>query len=581
MFDVEAAKKAGYDDAEIASFLAQQNNMDINGARESGYGDSEIIGFLTSQETPQPAAQTPESPSGFTRGMMDPINASAQLLEQSLPESWSKNVNKFNNWLVDQGLPLQQMPPGGFDQYTRENEQRYQQARQASGDTGLDVPRLLGNVASPTNLAIASKIPQMASLGGRMLAGAAGGSLMGATSAPVTEGDFWTEKGRQATIGGITGGVMPAVTGALSRIIKPRSSPEVQSLMKEGVTPTPGQALGGGFQRTEEALTSMPIVGDAIKAGQTRAIGQFNTAAINRALAPIGEKLPKNVEPGRRAITYVGEKLSKAYDDLLPNLRGELDKGLMGEITQLKKAAVSMPDTTKSQFNRILQNEVLDRFTSSGLANGRTLKNIEGKLGEIAKGYAKSADYDQRTLGGAIQELQAGLRRMVERANPDYKTELQAVNKGWSSFLRLQNAAGRVGAQEGVFTPAQLRSATRAMDPTRNKSAFAKGRAPMQDIAEAGTNVLSQKVPDSGTPLRSLVNLGALYGGYAVHPGTAAAAGAGVLPYTPWGQKAASSLLASRPAMAAPIAEGVRKASSLLNLGAVPYMQGLLAPGQQ
>ena len=47
MFDVEAARKAGYSDAEIADHLAQSRGFDAPAARKAGYSDSELIAHLS------------------------------------------------------------------------------------------------------------------------------------------------------------------------------------------------------------------------------------------------------------------------------------------------------------------------------------------------------------------------------------------------------------------------------------------------------------------------------------------------------------------------------------------------------
>jgi hypothetical protein len=46
-FDVQAARKAGYTDAEIADHLAAQRGFDVGAARQSGYKDSEIVDHLS------------------------------------------------------------------------------------------------------------------------------------------------------------------------------------------------------------------------------------------------------------------------------------------------------------------------------------------------------------------------------------------------------------------------------------------------------------------------------------------------------------------------------------------------------
>lgn len=53
-FDVEAAKAAGYSDAEIADYLGQDSGFDSAAARQAGYSDAEILGHLTAQPATPP-----------------------------------------------------------------------------------------------------------------------------------------------------------------------------------------------------------------------------------------------------------------------------------------------------------------------------------------------------------------------------------------------------------------------------------------------------------------------------------------------------------------------------------------------
>lgn len=538
---------------------------------------------------------------GYMRGVRDPLDAGAQLLEKVLPDSVSKKVNQFNNWLVDKGLPLQRMPEGGFDQFIKEDEAAYQAQRQAKGDTGIDWPRLGGNIVNPANIAIASSIPAatgaiartapiLAPVNSALGQAVTGGAVMGMAQ-PVTQGDYWTEKGKQAGVGAISGGVTNLAASGLARVIKPKSSPEVQALLKEGVTPTPGQALGGLAKTTEEKMSSLPIVGDAIRAGQKRGVDQFNRAVMDRALAPLSKKLPKDVPVGREALNYVDDVVSKEYNELLPKLGGKLDRQFMKEVNGLKSLAQSMPADKADQLNRILDREVIGRFTQSGLANGHTLKDIESKLGSMAKGYMRSSDYDQRTLGSALRETQEALRKMLERNNPKHRGQLKSVNKAYAHYKRAERAMSYVGADDGVFTPAQFNSAVKALDVSKDKKLFAKGKAFDQDFAAAGKNVLGGKYPDSGTAGRLMLNAaavgGVVGGATSVSPYALGAAGLGVLPYMPGFQRAATNFLANGPLfsqslsdkIAAPIADSIRKGSPLLIPATAPMTYGLLGSG--
>ena len=54
-FDVEAARKAGYSDQEIAGYLSEQSGFDMKGALNSGYSHAEVLDFLSRNERPKAA----------------------------------------------------------------------------------------------------------------------------------------------------------------------------------------------------------------------------------------------------------------------------------------------------------------------------------------------------------------------------------------------------------------------------------------------------------------------------------------------------------------------------------------------
>lgn len=509
-------------------------------------------------------------------GALDPVFGLTQLATKTLPESVVKAGNEFNNWLADKGIPVARVPEGGVDELTRQREQEYQAWRAKTGDTGSDPARMGGNMLSPVNLVpagVAARAGMPLSLVGKMALGAGQGAATGAMQ-PVTSGDsFWEEKGKQVAGGAAIGGAMPAVAAGAARIVRPATAPAVKSLLQEGVTMTPGQILGSGWQRVEDAATSLPIIGDAIRYAQRKGITTFNRAAINRALEPIGEKLPKGLDAGNEAIGHAVRKLDEAYDNLLPKMGGKFDQQLSNELGLVRQMGQngSWPKAQKAQLDRILKTEVIDRFAKGGVAAGDTIKAIDSKLGGMWKDFRKSDNYDVRNLGDAVHEIQASLRRMTARANPQYAPELKKIDQGYANLIRVQKAAASQGAREGIFTPSQLRSAIRAEDKTKNKRAFATGNALMQDLSDVGQERLSSTVPDSGTPLRMLVNAG-LLGGSTLVPHGVPAAGAGVAAasmYTPPGLWAMQKLLAERPGAAVPLSQLTRQLGPFVTPGAV------------
>jgi len=191
--------------------------------------------------------------------------------------------------------------------------------------------------------------------------------------------------------------------------------------------------------------------------------------------------------------------VGKSYDDLLPSLKIQADKGFSDDLAKVKSMAGSMHPARAKQFMNILKNDVLRKFESSGKMHPKTMKEVDSKLGSLASSGAKSIDLDQQQLGAAAREAQNALRRMVERGNPSHGTELKKVNQAFANLLRVEGASSRQGAKGGVFTPNQLEQATRALDSSLRKKQSGHGNALMQDLATAGDAGITNKLPDSGT----------------------------------------------------------------------------------
>ena len=319
--------------------------------------------------------------------------------------------------------------------------------------------------------------------------------------------------------------------------------------------------------------TSIPLIGSVIQGGQRKSMESFNRATIDQALAPIGEKLPASAQVGHGAVDYAATKLGDAYDALLPKLTGRITPQLQSDIAGVQSAASKLPPEQAGQLERIIKNEVVDRFTG-GVASGEVLKNIESKLGGIATNMRRSGDYDIRELGDGVQNLQAGVRRMIEDVNPQYSGELNKINTGWANLIRVQRAAGSAGARDGVFTPAQLIAAVKGSDRSKNGANYARGNALMQDFASAARDVLPSTVPDSGTAGRLM--MGNILAGGAGHflnepmipAGAAIGSIAAALPYSSIGMNMLRHYATDAPQARNLLAGGIRASAPALAGGA-------------
>jgi len=472
--------------------------------------------------------------SRFWQGMKDPVVGAAQAAWNMMPESYRSLTPDFN-------------------EYIAAKESQYQADRNATGQDGVDVARMVGNIATTAPLAAAAPVGQAAGMGAKVLQGAAlGGGMAAAT--PVTEGDdFWQEKAKQAAAGAAGGAAITPISAGAARLVRPVVDKGKKALMDAGVTLTPGQALGPAAKRMEEKLRSVPFLGDMITKTHFGQREAFNKATYNKVLSTINEKFPKTGQVGEEGVRYVRQRLSDAYERLLPNVKFVADRQFYNEVDKvIQMVDGTLPESVSKQFQKILKTQVADKLTTSGRMSGESLKRVERVLGEKARGYLKSfGDADKQELGRAIREVQEIVRKTVARATPQHAIELANINKGWSQFKVVESASNMLGAKDGIFTPAQF-------------SKYARKHRLLNEFARAGERNLSQAYPDSGTAGRLLPF--AAGGSAAMFPTeTASMLGLGMLGYTQPAQKALQYLLAGqRPGMMGPLSNAVGIGGPLL-----------------
>ena len=579
------------DDAIFAAFTGGKAQPQ---QAQAGPSDDDILAAFTKAQAPQTApvqrpvqtSQTQPQHSAIAtlgatlgKGFGSTVLGAQQLLGHGLQALGGIGAQQTLSGLVSGQQPMNIVGRAG-QWLTNDAEQGlkklnaeaapYEQAHPTVGTVG----NLGGSIAATLPLMAAA--PVAATYRGAAGIGALSGAASGAL-APVEGGnDFWGDKAQQIGLGALTGGVASPVLRGVSRVISPQVSPDVQALMSRGVTPTPGQILGGGFARTEEKLTSVPFLGDMIKNAQQRGLQQFNAAAYNEALAPIGEKFSGKV--GQEGIEQVANKIGAAYNEVLPKMQFKIDPQFHAEVMNLGSMAQSLPKAQQNQFANILKTQIFNKVGPQGNMDGQALKGVQSELAKAATGYLGDPSYDQRQLGAAVSALRDAVDGNLVRMNPpELAQKLSNANQAWANFARIRAAGASQGAMnnEGVFTAGQLQNAVRSADKSVGKGATATGNALMQDLSGAGQRVLGSKYPDSGTTGRGLMALLAP-AGMMTAPSqtlmTLGGIGAGSLPYTQLGQRAAAALLTSRPQLAQPVGKAVSKLGTVVVPGSLPAL---------
>lgn len=333
--------------------------------------------------------------------------------------------------------------------------------------------------------------------------GAASGALM-------SEADTAGGVAMDAVTGGIGGHIGDRAVRGIAGLVAPVVDDAARMLHQRGVRMTPGQA-SPTIQRWEERRTSRPFLGDQIIEGRQRSYRDFNRAAAEEVIAPYNAVGPQPVRiprgsTGTVMVRSVGDQLSHRYDQLIPNLRMVPDQQLATDISALQTTLTNgeLSPAALRQFETIVRNQVMPRLRPGGL-DGPAYRQIERNIGRQIRRYGRSSEPDHQAMANAFEELQGAFQGALQRSNPRYAGELRALNDSWANLVRLEDAAG--ASRGGYFSPLQFRQAVRRGDDSVRRRAMARGEARMQDLAEAGSDVLPSEYPDSGTAGRQQDNI--------------------------------------------------------------------------
>jgi hypothetical protein len=537
---------------------------------------------------------------------MRAAQATAQPAPAAAPEkSWGDTITDagMGAWVGARGVMsgggqllakgLEAVSPKGsalerFAQEQAVKSKGYQDAAETRGaeltgdSTAYNVGKVGGGIAG--SLPVAAVVPGAgaASLGVRTLSGAGSGALAAAAQPTEDNGNYWANKGQQVGIGAGAGAATAPLAGALARFVSPRASTNanVQTLLDEGVGLTPGQMGGGVVKSLEDKAISVPLLGSIVSNAQRRGTEDLNRVAINRALAPIGQELPRDIAVGRAGVDFAQEALDNAYGALLPQLTVRVDQQFGNEVGNVLRST-ALRQELRQELQDTVAERVLNRF-NNGVMDGQTMKEVESELGVLARDAMSSKEAGIRTMGTGLREIQRNLRELVERSNPQHAGELQAINRGYANMAVIDRAAGGAGAVEGVFSPNQLASAVRQNNQTVRKRGYAAGNALMQDLSDPAKALMPSSVANSGTADRLLAagGWGALAGGGAglaalLNPKTAAVLSP-MLAYTRPGMTAAQYAMARRPQGAPALADALRRYGTPALASSVPAYNGVM-----
>lgn len=468
------------------SRLSDNDLQELSRGNLAGLSDAGFAALLVAQDKATPMEAKAQRMRERVIAETNPVN------DMSGPQRFAASLGKA---AYDVGRAIKQAAGG----LTREQVDEIKRMDAPLMDTSGG---RAGYVTGLGILGLASQaLPAAGTVAGSMLYGGALGAL-----SPVGTEDSVQ---KNTLLGMLGGGGSTLAVNSMRAALAPKISPRARLLVDEGVPLTPGQQLGGLWKRIEEGATSLPVTGDAIRNAQIRSTVGFNAAVANRALAPIGDKLPVGLE-GRKAVAYVDDALGRVYDSALARMgtvRADTTFAQeLGSLRQMVKGG-ALPEDVKRQFDSVIRSQIDGKLQGQRAMTAQTWKQADSELGRLAARYSGDASADKQMLGDALLEAQASLRRWAQRAAPpEVSQDLAAANQGWAQFKRMQRAAGAQGSRDGIFSAEQYNAAVRALDNSKDRGAFARGNALGQDLADDALATIGRTVPDSGTPFRTLVS---------------------------------------------------------------------------
>ena len=401
-------------------------------------------------------------------------------------------------------------------QRMQQNELRYQQARKASGAEGMDVARLVGNVASPANFIVPT-----AGVGSLARSAATGAGL--AATQPVYGNDYWSEKGIQASVGAVlgplaeygikfSGKVLDKMKGLsesgqmqyLQDLLNKTSGTERENVIK--ALSTVQEIVPGSKPTAAEALANIPeaagIAALQKEAGKSDQIGplllrraQENEAARQAHLGTIAgteeqraaaeaakkEVFPKFGQPALEA----NDAVRQAYNNIektvlgkVPNLVQSAEELQAGQTANTKgiffgsgnaptelKPAVAIPEAASQKLAQLkaYQRETLADTGMFPL----DVSSLSSKLDAVLK--TTTSDESRKVLMGVKQDLldKADTNGLIA-SNDLYENIRKVMNQNINRYLNQGQQAYQGGIpQQAVATGEKVKS---IIDAALNKS---------------------------------------------------------------------------------------------------------------
>jgi hypothetical protein len=525
--DVNAARAAGWTDAEIQAFAQQ------SGVTAQLQADQQAQNTAAMSHTQQPA------PSGFllhdpTEGMstfdkalagtgrgMYHTGASLGNLVGAVPDSTMADLKGIDAPLLNTGAgqagnligeAAMTAPLGG------------------AGRLGLEA---LGARGAAGNLAagIAANRPLM---------GAAGGGLQGlATSDPGS-------RLSDTTAGAATGGLLGSGNVLVDRLVNGLKRTDAAGrLINQGVSLTPGQMNPTGIYNNVESLAAhLPFgVGNMVEHARDVPEHQWQAMVIGHGAAPGAGPIKPSGD--------IHDMLQQAYDSYAPLY--DQSKGFpvspaivrtqggnvpLSQAFQTASKAPGVPNSIKSSENEWLQDRLTQLPQMPGQPKGTfdsgDLLKLRSDIRERGRNANLKTDSDSGHVANIANRAEDQVTQAINsQLPPQPLAALAAADSNYGNFKTVEKAVAASKDNLAGLTPQKL---SQAVYGNTQAPAYARGAGgDLRQMAQDGTETFQSLLPPTG---KTVTGAGMLTAAGYLHPALTAALGtpAALMTLTPGGR---------------------------------------------
>lgn len=505
-FDLEGARRAGYNDDQIADALAQRAGFDSVGARQAGFKSVDIIGRLT-QPTSAPVAPAPIKDNigqPDDPGVMGSIVIGAGRTVDRVGKGMQQLWNGVRGDTAA-NVALKQEADNDNEQYTKLQKQHPVATGIGEALPSMAIP--VGGAATALGtagrMAAASAIPSALEYGSaeeraKSAAGSAAGAVIGGVVVPKAAGAIY--QGGKNALRSLVGNVTPE---AIELAAKAEAA---------GIKVNAAQLGDSKFLKTlASALEQMPFTGAAQAASKQR--GDY-TRAISKTFGEDTDKITPEVYAAART------RLGKQFDDLAMRNTLNLDSKVMTRLDNTLEEARQFGDdgtvrAVENLYNRIIkQSNATSKEVGSafeGIPAHKTVMEVPGAayssmdkaMGEIIKGGGEKGNY--------VKQMQLALREGMDQSiSATDKAAWDQTRGQYKNLKAIRDTVARDGA-DGNVPPGMLMNSLNNTEA--GKEAMAMGtRGQLGDLGRIGRQFVRDSVPNSGTAQRAIA-MGLIGGG--------------------------------------------------------------------